>query len=202
MSIRTIEDNLIATIKTIVTDKVRSVDSLPGDWDDDVLRRLLRLMPGVFVVFAGGAPERAGGTSAQLSGVWIVYVATAHASGEAARRRGDGRQVGAYELLELLVPRLHGHTVPGEGTLSFARVENLYNGAIDKQGVSVYAATFNMPMALPSDLDLPTLDDFETFAAHYDIPPHESGAEHRKWLEGDYTTSNADAKDEVAVAQD
>lgn len=202
MSLLAIEDNLIATIKSIVTDKVRTVDSLPGDWDDETLKRLLRLMPGVFVVFAGGAPERAGGTSAQLNSVWLVYAATAHASGEAARRRGDARQVGAYELLELLVPRLHGHTVPNEGTLSFARIENLYTGAIDKQGVAVYAATFNMPIALPSNLDPALLDAFERFEAQYDIPPHESAAEHQKWRAGDYTTSNPDAKDTVEPEQD
>jgi len=155
----------------------------------------------VFIVFAGGAPEKYGGESVFLNARWVVIVATGNASGEAARRRGDGTQIGAYEILELILAQLHGHVVPDEGTLSLVSVENLYSGEIDKQGLAVYAATFQMAMSLPADLDLAALAPFETFDAFYDIPKFETDAERRKWLGGDFTTSKPDAEDEVAVPQ-
>jgi hypothetical protein len=155
----------------------------------------------VFVVFAGGAPKEYGGETAHLNASWVVIVATANAAGEAARRRGDGTSVGAYALLELVLAYLHGYTVPGEGSLSLVNTENLYDGQIDKQGLAIYAATFQMPMALPADLDLASLTPFETFDAFYDIPKFETEAERLKWLAGDFTTSTPDAEDNVALEQ-
>lgn len=198
MGILTIENALIARIATVLGNKVKTVESLPGDWDDDMLKRLLRQVPGVFVAFAGGGAKSVGANSPDIDAQWIVYVATGHASGEAARRRGDALQVGAYELIQLVVPALHLHTIAGEGTLMLARVENLYTGMVDRQGVAIYAMTFQMPMPISMDLDLAVLDDFETFDAQYDIAPH-TLAEHQKWLDGDYATSNPDAQDTVTL---
>jgi phage gp37-like protein len=201
MAIKAIEDNLIERIKVLLTTKVRTVESLPGDWDADMFKRLLRMVPGVFVVFAGGAPKEYGGESAFINARWVVIVATGNASGEAARRRGDGTQIGAYEILEQILAHLHGYNVPDEGSLSLVSLENLYSGEIDKQGLAVYAATFQMPMSLPADLDLASLTPFETFDAFYDIPKFETDAERQKWLDGDQSTSKPDAEDTVAVPQ-
>jgi len=199
MSIKVIEDALIAEIQAALGNKVRSISSLPGDWDAEMFKRLMALVPGVFVVFAGGAPTAFGGTAPFINAHWVVIAATGHASGEAARRRGDGSWIGAYEILETLVPRLHGFTVPDEGSLALVDVANLYNGAIDKQGLAVYAATFQMPMALATVADLATLDAFTTFDAQYDVPPFSSAAEHAKWLAGDYSTSNPDGEDKATL---
>lgn len=175
MGIANVEDKLIAEIKAALTVggqlKVRQVESLPGDWDADMLKRLLRLAPGVFVAFMGG-PVNAG-HAAQLDAQWAVIAITAHASGEAARRRGDSQEIGAYEILETLIPRLHGLKIAAEGTLNIVDVANLYSGQLDKQGVAVYAARFKILMALPLSLDEATLDAFETFDAKYDRAPFE-----------------------------
>ncbi|ABE45642.1 DUF1834 family protein [Polaromonas sp. JS666] len=202
MSITSAEDNIIAQIKTVMGNKVRAVESLPGNWDDDTLKRLLRLLPGIFLVWGGGqVQERNAGVGGLVVGSWIVYVITGHASGEAARRRGDGQQAGAYELLQLLIPLLNGYTVPGEGTLSLQRVENLYSGSVDRQGVTVYACSFNMPQAWPTEVDMNLLTPFQTFDAQYDTPPLTTEAEHQKWLDGNYGTTKPDAHDTVAVPQ-
>lgn len=198
MGILAVENALIARIQQVLGDKVRKVGSLPGDWDDDMLKRLLRAVPGVFVVYPGGSRSGAVSTSVKKDAQWIVYVVTGHASGEAARRRGDSQQVGAYELLDTLEPALHGFTVADEGTFAFERDENLYTGRIDTQGIAVYAITLQMLTVVPNQVDGSTLDDFETFDAQYDIPPHTPG-EHAKWLNGDYSTSNPDAHDTVTL---
>ena len=200
MSIKAIEDNLIERIKVLLDTKVRMVDSLPGVWDGEMFKRLLRTVPGVYIVFAGGAPKNYGGESAFINASWVVIVATGNAS-EAARRRGDGTGIGAYDILERVLAHLHGYVVPEEGALSLVSVENLYSGEVDKQGLAIYAATFQMPMSLPADLDLAALDAFETFDAFYDIPKFETEAERLKWLAGDFTTSTPDAEDNVALEQ-
>lgn len=206
MGIKTVEDAIIAEIKTALTvgaqSLVRQVESLPGDWDADMLKQLLRLVPGVFIAFTGGVRSASSGESAMIDARFSVIAATGHASGEAARRRGDSQQIGAYELIERLVPRLHGFTIPDEGSLRVIDVQNLYTGAIDKQGLAIYAATLELPnMALPSVLDEATLTPFEKFEVQWDIPTHETAAEHEKWLAGDESTSKPDAKDSVRPEQ-
>ncbi len=203
MGILTMEDGLITAIKAALTNRVKAVESLPGNWDDDTMKRLLRQVPGVYVSWVGGqtANGRDGGVAGMTNGVWIIYVATGHASGEAARRRGDSQQVGAYELLEVLIPLLNGFKVPGEGSLSLVRVENLYSGSVDRQGLCLYAMHFNMPMSWPTTVDEAGLGNFEKFQPLYDIPPHSAGTEHRKWLGGDLSTSKPDASDVITLPQ-
>lgn len=203
MGIAALEAALIAPIKAALGNKVRTVESLPGNFDDNTFKRLLRQVPGIFITWAGAQTSsgRDGGVAGMTTGLWIVYVVTGHASGEAARRLGDSQQVGAYELVDTLVPLLNGLTIKGEGTLSLTRVENLYSGTVDSQGLSLYAMQFNMPMAWPTTVDEATLTPFQTFDAQYDIPELTTDAEHKKWLAGDYGTTKPDARDTVAVPQ-
>ena len=201
MTIIAIEDALINKIKAALGTKVQGVESLPGDWDDEMLKRMLRYVPGVYVAFPGGPRlGAAGAAEATIDGKWLVYICTGHASGEAARRRGDSLQAGAYELIEVLAPLLDGFTVPNVGAFSVADVSNLYTGSIDKQGIAIYAMTLSIPMTFSQPVD-DTLAPFETFAAQYDVPPHVSGAEHQKWLVGDYINTRPDAADTVSLPQ-
>lgn len=195
------EDLIIATARAALGDHVRGVESLPGDWDDEMLNRLLRAVPGVFVTFAGGGISTgSGAAAAAISARWIVYTATGHASGEAARRRGDSRQAGAYELLALLLPRLHGLVVPGVGALSLAELSNLYTGTIDRKGLTVYALVYSQPMSFELGVDAAALANFETFAADFDIPPHTPEA-HPHWLAGTPAPADPDTSIEVALPQ-
>lgn len=202
MGLLATEDGLIAHVKATLGNKVRAVDSLPGDWDEDTLKAWLRVAPAVYITFNGGKrPGNPGASAAAIDARWIFYVVTAHASGEAARRRGDGKQVGAYELIDVLVPALNGHLVPDEGTLALDSVENLYSGKVDKQGVTVYAITLQMLKHWPTEVDEAALASFETFDAQWDIPRQENAGEHRKWLQGDTSTSKPDAHDSVQMPQ-
>lgn len=194
------EDDLIDTLTAAVGDAKLRVDSLPGDWDDDMHRRLLRLAPCLLVAFTGAVPMGNGtGHVPELLGQWAVYVVTAHPSGEGARRRGNAQGLGAYEIIErLVVPVLHNHVVADVGTLTLDRVDNLYTGTVDRQGLAVYAVTFRLPMAF----DLAGSDDlanFATFAARYDIPPHASGVVHQQWLGGNESNGKPDASDTVLL---
>lgn len=195
------EDAIISRCDTAlrVDDKrlVRAVESLPGDWDDDMLRRLLRLVPGCFVAFAGGA-ARAGAT-AEVTARWIVYVVTGHASGEAARRRGDAQEAGAYSLISLLMTALHGWAADSNSNaLSVVEVSNLYTGTIDRQGVAVYALTFEAPLAFEA-LQASDLGDFALFEANLDVPPFSPTEVQRLWLDKNDELGGPDSRDEVSL---
>lgn len=50
-------------------------------------------------------------------------------------------------------------------------------------------------------IDFNALDDFRTFHADYDIPPHETAAEHQKWVQepADYSTSQPELQDTLTI---
>lgn len=199
MSILAAEDSILTQLRALVQGRVRTVETLPGDWDDDMLKRFLGSVPGVWVAFAGGPAKPAGAGTLSLASRWVVYVATGHPS-EEARRRGDAMQLGAYALLELLLPNLHGMSVASVGTLAVTDVANLYSGQIERQALTVYAVT----LALEMQLDLPAdelLAPFETFVAQYDIPPH-TPEQHTAWLAETYPPGQVpDARDSVPLPQ-
>lgn len=200
MGILAAEAFIVEQLTTLLQGKVRGVQTLPGDWDDEMLKRFLRAVPGVFVAFAGGAAAPAGAQEARLQSRWVAYVVTGHPN-ELARRQGDAQQLGAYQLLAVVLPFLHGLNVPGVGTLSLVDVANLYTGTIDRQALTVYAVTLGMEMGfdlVPAD---EALAPFETFVAQYDTPPH-SPALHDDWLAEVYTSGSPDARDDVSLPQD
>lgn len=205
MGIATVEDAIIAAATQALTVdgalKVRGIVSAPGDWDKEMLKRtLLAMVPCVLVVFAGGPSKDVGGNIANLDAHWRVIVATGHASGEKARRRGDSQEIGAYEIIERLVPVLDGLVIADEGTLDLVELDNLYTGEVDKQGLAIYGLTFTHLMALPFIADLGALDDFTTFHAFYDVPPFDGEAEYLSWLAGEpFTDSWPAAEDEVTL---
>lgn len=169
MSIKAVEEFLIQTLQTRFGNRLKAVESLPSEWDDKTIERMLRLAPGAFVVFAGG-PARAGST--QITSRWIVVAATNHASGELARRHGDAREIGAYEIVETVIPLLHDCTVPDVGTLQFTDVANLFSAANDARGLAIYGAAFDLPMELGTDDTAgDPLDAFITFHADTDLAP-------------------------------
>lgn len=172
-----IEDNIIAAIKTEFGNTLRQVDSHPGTWDEETLKQMSLAAPGVLVGF-GDADGNESETDVVTNGKWHLYIVTAHANGQKARRRGDGRVIGAYEILERLVPLLHGHNVTdlsaGDdiGTLNFERGINRFTFSIDRKGFLVYEVRYSMRMLLSRDVAA-NLEPFITYHAdhlHSDDP--------------------------------
>ncbi len=195
------EDFIIDAAKAALGDRVRGVQSLPGDWDDEMLKRFAGFTPGAFVSFGGGSRlTNTGEPEARISGRWSVIVCTSHASGEAARRRGDKLQAGCYELMTRLVPALHGLVVPRVGTLDLVAVENLFTGTVLNQGLAVYTLIFG----LPTTFDIPQLDtqtaNLDRVYVQYDVPPLTQGL-HGKWLAGDNSDGAPDAQDRINLAR-
>lgn len=164
-----VEDAMIERCQLLVGKQVKAIEDLPGNWDDATLKAARRKVPGIYIAWSGGAAVA--GRLAGINSRYAVYVVTGQASGERARRRGNGREVGAYEILERVVPGLHGLTVDGVGTLQLERVDNLYSDRVDEQGLVIYGAVFGLAkMMFPAALDASTLADFATFHANHQMP--------------------------------
>ena len=162
MTLKTIETNLIDTVKaSALGPKLRVTEALPGRLTDDVLRRFMTNAPGVYFTFIGGRNPRQA-TDAMLDSMWAAYVVT--------DRNDDPRVLGPSEIIDVLVPLLHGHTITDIGTLQFERVENLFNISKDKLGAKVYAVTFSIPgIGFPYEADMTTLNDFITYHAEHSM---------------------------------
>lgn len=164
-----VEDAMIERCKRLVGKHVKAVEDLPGNWDEATLKAARRKVPGIYIAWSGGpaVPGRLAGINSR----YAVYVVTGQASGERARRRGNSRELGAYEILERIVPGLHGLTVNSVGTLQLERVDNLFSDRVDEQGLVIYGAVFTLAkMMFPAALDAGDLADFATFHANHQVP--------------------------------
>ena len=200
MSIAQVEEALMAAVRATLGTRVRGVETIPGDWDDDMLKRFLQGVPGVFVAFTGCEALDAGGTEARIDARFAVYACTGHPT-ELARRRGDAMQVGAYQMLDLLVPLLHGLVVPDVGSLRLASVQNLFTGSIERQALTVYALVLSVPMTFEQLAAEDVLAPFLTFDGRIDVPPFQP-AQYPPWLAGDYTGGKPDGHDVVSLPQE
>lgn len=199
--IKQTEAFLIGAVQAELGTALRGVASLPGDWDDEMFKRFAAMVPGVFVAFTGGEQLEAGGGAleASIDARWAFYVCTGHPT-ELARRHGDAMQIGAYSLIERLLPRLHGLAVPGVGSLRLVSVQNLFTGTVERQALTVYALVFGLPMTLELVPPDAALAPFETLHAAYDVPPFTQSL-HTQWLQDVYTGGTPDARDVIELPQ-
>lgn len=175
MKIADIEMALIERIKTHFDRRLKVVETVPMDLSPDEFNRMAINAPGVFVSFAFG-PRMQIGNQAAIVGRWVFTAVTAHANGELYRRHGSGLEIGAYEIMERLIPLLHFFDVTDVGTMEFADSRNLFREEYDVQGVSAYSAVFNLPMVFDTSiLGADGLNDFVTFDAIHDPAPKNTG---------------------------
>lgn len=160
------EDAIVAAIEGVLGQTVQTVETLPGPWDQDALALAFRRMPGVWVYFDGGNPGKSRG---RLSGRFVVYAVTSHASGGRERQRGNSRQIGAYEIVERVVPTLDQQPAAQLGSLRFDGLRVLTPASAQRKGVAVYEMAFGLEMAFPAPRDAATLADFAIYSATHQV---------------------------------
>jgi phage gp37-like protein len=171
------EDAIVAAIEDALGQTVQTIETLPGPWDQDALALAFRKMPGVWVYFDGGAPGKGRG---RLNGQFLVYAVTSHASGGRERQRGSSRQIGAYEIIERVVPRLDQHSAGNLGTLRFGGLRVLTPASAQRKGVAVYEMSFGLEMPFPAPRDASELADFAIYSATHEVgdgPPTQTHVE-------------------------
>lgn len=159
------EDALIAAAREALGKTVRQVEAVPGGWTMETLQRALQFAPGVYTTFQGAV---AGSSQNYLNTRFTVYCVTKGAD-EQARRRGNQRVIGAYDMVALLAPTLGDMTVPGVGTLVLRGIDNLFRDAMFELGGTVYGIQLELPnMPFDFQADLASFADFKLWHAdHY-----------------------------------
>ncbi len=165
MHIAAVEDAIIAACNTALDGRARQAESLPGGWSLDMLKSALQFAPSVFVAYQG---SDIGSDFYRHNGRFTVYVVSKGAD-ELRRRRGNTRIMGAYDMLDRLVPALAVLTIPNIGKLSLASIDNLFRDAMFDLGGTVYGIQCkvrSMSFAAP---DEDTLNDFVTWHAEHEV---------------------------------
>mgnify|MGYP003635521184 CR=1 FL=1 len=197
-SIIAVEDHMVAETEALFGNVLKQIDCLPGALNLGLLKQLLITAPSVHFAFMGGK-EGVDDDGSHIDGRFSAYVITRHVGNDSARRRGDSTTIGSYQIINSLIPKLHGSVVDDVGRMACKSIQNMFTIQLEETfKASLYAITFevkNMPFVFEADLS--SLDDFITFDAQYDIPEHEATAEHDKWLEepANHTTSEPDLTD-------
>ncbi|MDA8258372.1 MAG: DUF1834 family protein [Betaproteobacteria bacterium] len=150
--IAAVESAILAQIETTLGNTVKVKQSLGGSWTLDALKQAVQKAPGVYVAFLSGRgnPNRDG----YLDGSFVVYAVT-KGPVEPLRRQGTPRVIGAYEIVERMVPVLSGLTVADIGTINVVDVTNLFKEATFELGGTVYGIALalpNMPMTYQANL--------------------------------------------------
>lgn len=172
------EDALLDRVRTRFDTALKHVEAIPSSWDSETIKRMFVGTPGVFLSWGVQRGERSTHNTAELIVLWEFDIVTSHEGKEAPRRRGDNRALGAYEVVERLIPLLHGWTVPNEGTLQFETAENKFSANNERNGLTVYGALFSMPMQMDGGEETPDdLDDFLRFVGDFDVAPSDGQAE-------------------------
>ena len=169
-----IEDQIMAECRAALTVNgrllVRDIDTIPGAMSAAILQRLIQRAPGCYVAFIDGQSDNV--NTASFSPRFDVIAVTEHKGGERQRRRGDKTQIGAYQILEYIIPGVHNCRVADLGALYFRGIYNLFNEATFDLGATVYYARFQVPsvrLAPATGAGRPDDAAFITFAAEHDI---------------------------------
>jgi phage gp37-like protein len=155
--------------------KLRHIDSYGNQLDDEVSEFARGAFPAVWVTFSGKRLVQEQDAGTYLWEVtFAVITVTQNRRNEKARRRGSSGKVGSYQIVrdmeallagQYLNLDLHKAITPGD-------VTSLVNGKIKSKNISIYAQRFTIQFWASYDTWPVHADNFATFHADFDIPPH------------------------------
>lgn len=191
-----VEDGLIALIRaSALGQKLATVASLPDLDAESLVKRFGAEAPAVYVSL-GSFPIADGAASLKLG---LVAVAR-NSRGHDAARKGDGKMIGLYQILESVAALVDGKTVGGAGW-RVTSADFMADDVLYRNGLYAGVVRIETPAAvtLPAAIDEAALALFETLYSDYDLPPHVSAAEHAKWLATppNHTTSAPELSDQT-----
>ena len=176
MSLKAIEQELIVQSQALFGARLATVASLPAEWDAQTIERAFRGAPGLYWVF-GGASRDPNRQELVVITKWAAVAFTDHPN-EPARRLGDSRVIGAYEIIEMAAVKFDQYDVLDIGRMELVDIDDLFQDAVERKGGSIYGAAFTLPMALPDPATVvDTLDAFLTFDGKFDFAPADSQVE-------------------------
>lgn len=176
--------------------RVRTVGSLPQVPDDELLSKYSLEAPALYVV--PGAFKVSDGV---LYPSFTVAAVASNVAGQAQGRKGDGIDLGVDQLMVLAMRAIHDHRI-ADCTWQCTRGELVDDALFFASGLTAMEVVFEgTGIQMPADWSANELADFLHFHAEIDVPPHESGTEHQKWLQEppDFSSSRPDADLDVQL---
>ncbi len=195
------ENELISLIKSSpLGAKLRDVSSLPDLSGESLVTKFANDAPAIYL--AAGSVQVVDRSARPRFGVACV---ARNSRGHSAARLGDGAgPIGLYEMIESAAGLIDG-AFAGGSTWRITAIDFMADEILYKAGVYVGVVQIETygTVDLPAPVDEEALDQFLTFHADTDIPPHETTAEHSKWLQEppDQAASKPDAEDQVWLGQ-
>lgn len=158
--------------------RLRVIDSLPDTLDKDLVKRWGVDAPAAYVVAMDGAINDSVATPQ-----FVLVLVARNARGHQAARRGDGKLIGLYEMLDAGLAELQGGQTD-DANWMVTRYQFLQDVDLREQGLQAAL------VLLQADTDLPqkealNLGDFVEFHADYDIQPFASEADRERWAADD-----------------
>jgi phage gp37-like protein len=174
--ITALEDALLARLRAAFGATLQAIDHRPAALDEPQLHKLITKAPAAYVGFLGFAATEL--TDASVDCQFGVYLVARHVTDEPSRRRGDGRTlIGLYDMARIATASLREHVLADEagepvalGPIRIVRLDPLPADVFAKHGLAVHGLVVSVPAELTLG-ELPSLDDFETFHADWDVPP-------------------------------
>ena len=202
-----LEDSMLALVKASpLARHLRQVDTLPDLSDDALIGRFVTDAPAVYAAL-GSFPVNGG--NAQFKAGFACVAKNSRGQREA--RHGDGRTVGLYQMLGVLLPLLedasfaYGEAEGDSLLFEVTSCDFLTSEALFQKGVYVAVIQIRSVAEMPLNMGLDTdsLADFKTFSSDYDLPPFESKEEHDKWLQEppDHSASRPELSDTLHLQE-
>jgi hypothetical protein len=168
------------------------VNTLPDIDGDNLVKRMAADAPAVYVV--AGQPVAVSGGALKIS--FGLACAARNARGHEEARRGDGKTIGVYAMLESVLGLAENGRAGGY-LWRVSGVEFMSDAVLLQNGLTVGVVTIETSADMPAGIDEAALADFATLRTDYDIPPHETAAEHGKWADDpqDFTVSKPELQD-------
>lgn len=126
--------------------RVPTIESYGGQLDDDLLE-WVRVLPAMWVVFAGTDKPKAESVSKsrwRYSGTFTVFHAQRNLAGNRAVRQGDATNPGVYALMQLAAGTLLGRDLGLDiKELQPGSVSTVFSGIVNRDAVMVYATNWH-----------------------------------------------------------
>ncbi|WP_430488563.1 phage protein Gp37 [Salmonella enterica] len=156
-------------IRTLFGNRLKRVDTHPGDWSEATLKKLMLTPPAVYVAWLGAGEPR---TRNRMVSHWVFYVVGSMLNGRETNR------IGLYQMVAVLLSGMTGFKTGSASPLAFEKATNLYSVAQGTSGVVLYALYFSCEEIIDPLTDISTLDDFlrhyETFGEPDGTPEFEA----------------------------
>lgn len=159
--------------------RLKVVDSLPDTPDKDLLKRWGLDAPAAYVVAMDGSLSQAVATPQ-----FVVVLVARNARGHQAARRGDGKAIGLYVMLDAGIAELHGGDT-ADASWQVTRYQFVQDEALREQGLHAALLLIQADVD-PPQKDAVNLGDFTEFHADFDIEPLASAADRQRWAAEDH----------------